>query len=375
MQTTMGQIQEGFVGINNRVTQLENNGAVKSVGLEAPTGFDVTNSPITTSGAIKLSFATGYSLPTTANQTNWNTAYSWGNHATKGYLTQAALNDALNNTPWVSYEEQELTTLQKTQARKNIGAGTSSFSGSYTDLTNKPTIPTKVSELTNDSGYTTNTGTVTKVDNISPSSGNVTLSAVRYASQTLTDAQKTQARTNIGAGTSNFSGSYTDLTNKPNIPTYNLVNQNTSGIAPYINDTATWSSSKTYRILASHSELGNWNEPKWIQFPFIPANTSITGATKCKITYDSKGLVTAGANLAASDIPALDVSKITSGTFEIGRIPTGTSSTTVALGNHTHNNILTTAPTSANTSGEMKFVVLSHEPNIRYSGYLYIVTS
>lgn len=42
---------------------------------------------------------------------------------------------------------------------------------------------------------------------------------VKYsAAQSLTDAQKTQARTNIGAGTSNFSGNYNDLTNKPNIP-------------------------------------------------------------------------------------------------------------------------------------------------------------
>ena len=32
---------------------------------------------------------------------------------------------------------------------------------SYNDLTDKPAIPTKVSQLTNDSGYTTNTGTVT----------------------------------------------------------------------------------------------------------------------------------------------------------------------------------------------------------------------
>ena len=43
----------------------------------------------------------------------------------------------------------------------------------------------------------------------------------------------------------------------------------------------------------------------------VTANTAITGATKCKITYDSKGLVTAGANLSASDIPALETSKIT----------------------------------------------------------------
>lgn len=42
----------------------------------------------------------------------------------------------------------------------------------------------------------------------------------------------------------------------------------------------------------------------------VAANASITGATKTKITYDSKGLVTAGADLAASDIPAITLDKI-----------------------------------------------------------------
>lgn len=43
----------------------------------------------------------------------------------------------------------------------------------------------------------------------------------------------------------------------------------------------------------------------------VTGNTAITGATKCKITYDSKGLVTAGADLADTDIPNLSLSKIT----------------------------------------------------------------
>ena len=47
--------------------------------------------------------------------------------------------------------------------------------------------------------------------------------AVTYTAQTLTNAQKTQARSNIGAGTSNFSGSYNDLTNKPNIPAASVI--------------------------------------------------------------------------------------------------------------------------------------------------------
>jgi len=49
----------------------------------------------------------------------------------------------------------------------------------------------------------------------------------------------------------------------------------------------------------------------------VAKNTAITAGTATKITYDAKGLVTAGANLSASDIPALDSAKITTmGSYE-----------------------------------------------------------
>ena len=64
-------------------------GTVTSVGLSVPTGFTVNNSPITSAGTIQLGFTTGYSLPTTAKQSNWDTAYGWGNHADAGYATQS----------------------------------------------------------------------------------------------------------------------------------------------------------------------------------------------------------------------------------------------------------------------------------------------
>ena len=49
----------------------------------------------------------------------------------------------------------------------------------------------------------------------------------------------------------------------------------------------------------------------------VDANDAITGATKTKITYDAKGLVTSGADLEASDIPALDSAKVTTlGSYE-----------------------------------------------------------
>ena len=47
----------------------------------------------------------------------------------------------------------------------------------------------------------------------------------------------------------------------------------------------------------------------------VDENAAITGATKTKITYDAKGLVTAGADLAAGDLPTgIDAAKIADGT-------------------------------------------------------------
>lgn len=56
---------------------LDKTGTVTSVGLSVPTGFSVSSSPITTSGTLGITFASGYSLPTTAKQNNWDTVYNW----------------------------------------------------------------------------------------------------------------------------------------------------------------------------------------------------------------------------------------------------------------------------------------------------------
>lgn len=46
----------------------------------------------------------------------------------------------------------------------------------------------------------------------------------------------------------------------------------------------------------------------------LAKNTAITGATKTKITYDANGLVTAGADIAAADLPTgIDAAKINTG--------------------------------------------------------------
>ena len=69
-------------------------GTVTSVAQTVPTGFTVSGSPVTTSGTLAIGFDTGYSLPTTASQTNWDTAYGWGDHSVEGYITSADGGDA-----------------------------------------------------------------------------------------------------------------------------------------------------------------------------------------------------------------------------------------------------------------------------------------
>lgn len=51
-------------------------GSVTSVALTVPTGLAVTGTPITTSGTFQITYASGYSLPTTISQNNWDTAYN-----------------------------------------------------------------------------------------------------------------------------------------------------------------------------------------------------------------------------------------------------------------------------------------------------------
>ena len=80
---------------------------------------------------------------------------------------------------------------------------------------------------------------------------------------------------------------------------------------------------------------------------------SVANITGLQTTLDSKASTThthtatdmTSGTLDVNRIPNLAASKITSGTLDVARIPTGTSGTTVALGDHTHSGFATTAHT------------------------------
>ena len=185
----------------------------KTSDLTNDSGF-LTSAPVSSvnskTGAVVLNASDVNALPNT-------TTYVSSVDGSSGAVTTNA----------VKTTAQSLSDTQKAQARTNIGAGTSSFSGDYGDLSNKPTIPSKTSDLTNDSGFIDASGA--PVQSVDGATGTVTTNAVKVVTQTLTEAQKGIARANIGAGTSSFSGDYGDLSNKPTIPTKTSDLTNDSG--------------------------------------------------------------------------------------------------------------------------------------------------
>ena len=51
-------------------------GTVTSVNMTVPTGLSVAGNPVTTAGTLAVTYSAGYAIPTTAKQTEWDTAYA-----------------------------------------------------------------------------------------------------------------------------------------------------------------------------------------------------------------------------------------------------------------------------------------------------------
>jgi hypothetical protein len=133
-------------------------GTVTSVSMTVPTGLSISGSPITTSGTLALSLTAGYSIPTTASQTNWDSAYTqrlqWDGGSTNltastgrtslGATTIGSNLFTLTNPSSVTFPrfnaDNTISALDAATFRTAIGAGTSSTTGTVTSVSGTGTV-------------------------------------------------------------------------------------------------------------------------------------------------------------------------------------------------------------------------------------------
>ena len=111
-------------------------GSVTSVGMTMPTGLQVSGSPITSSGTFAVTYASGYSIPTTTKQNSWDGAVT-GVQTLNGYFTNGVANSASTATT-----ASKLSTTSKTawgQQYWTSGGIPTNISGDMTSVGNVTT--------------------------------------------------------------------------------------------------------------------------------------------------------------------------------------------------------------------------------------------
>ena len=229
-----------------------------------------------------------------------------------------------------------------------------------TDYAKKTEIPTKTSELTNDSGYiTANDVPVKSVDGVT---GDVVTNAVKTTAQTLTDAQKQQARTNIGAGTSSFDGDYNSLTNKPTIPTKTSQLDNDSHYITANEAPVQSVNTKTGAVVLTQDDVGDGTT-------YVRTHNDFTDALKTQINTNKDNIA-----MAEGDIDGLqtDVGTLKTNVTSLQTALTGKQDVIVgAASTITEDNLATDRALVSNSSGK---VAVSNVTSTEL-GYLDGVTS
>ena len=249
-------------------------GTVTSVDMTVPTGFAIGGNPVTTSGTLALTFASGYSLPTNAKQANWDTAYDnrITSLTTTGTSGAATLTSNVLNIPIYQAQGNYITSL--------TGEATASGPGAASVTLSNSAVTGKV--LT---GLTVTGTTISSTDSI------------------LTALGKLQGQVNDLVGGLQYQGTWNASTNNPTI---------TSGVGTdgyfYIVSVA----GNTTIDGVSGWQVGDWivfHGSAWQKVDNTESVTSVNGFTGAVVLTTSN--ISEGTNLYFTDSRARSAISLT----------------------------------------------------------------
>lgn len=153
----------------------------------------------------------------------------------------ATITDDVSLTSELSEDPTLSSTLEA-----SVASGVLSWNGmTGTVVYEEPTIPTKVSELTNDAGYIS-TAPVTSVNG---QTGDVVIATADAYTKSETDALLAVKADSADLASVATSGSYNDLSNKPTIPTV------PTNVSAFTNDAG---------YLTQHQSLAGYATEAWV---------------------------------------------------------------------------------------------------------------
>lgn len=308
-------------GVTNAPTKLSqftndsgfttNKGTVTSVAMSVPTGLSISGSPITASGTLALSYTSGYSIPTTAKQTNWDTAYGWGNHASAGYVkssfnenitgiknfingvkafeNSATTSNEYNTTGKINYSDYAAPIIFGTNSGKTWWS-TQFQSSTILLIGRENSIPIRIQSLNSTEGNASEIYATRFYQNekLVATEEWVTNKGYLTSVPAQTWASITGKPTFAAVATS---GSYNDLTNKPSIPSLSgyatqswVTNQGYLTSIPAATSSAYGGIQIGYTTSGKNYAVQLSNGKAYVNVPWTDTNTTYSAGTNISIS-------------------------------------------------------------------------------------------